>query len=205
MTVKNGLIVLSLVILTASCGQNSTKKTESGTDTLNTNADTSTGMEVNSTPVTGTITVPEKVQASFREKYPDVRDVSWSHHEAVNNFDWEWTGWPILDTADYLARFNYNGSDYWSWYDYENNEWVGSVANIKDYKGLPAPVNSYISTNYPGYTIDEVDQENDKNRTAYEIDLSKGEDKVTILVDVNGKLMKKKSLIDGQKTKQKNL
>ena len=200
--------MLSVVIFAASCGQNSTKKTETDTDSLNTSVngttDTATNVNVNA-PVTASVTVPDKVQASFRAKYPDVRDVTWSHHEEMNNFDWDWTGWPILDTADYLARFNYNGADYWSWYDYESNEWVGSVANIKDYKSLPASVNNYISSNYSGYTIDAVDLENDKNRTAYEIDLSKGDDKVTLLIDQNGKLMKKKSLIDGQKSNQKNL
>lgn len=208
MTAKNGLMILSLAILAASCGQNSTTKTETGTDSLNASVngtENSTGMEVNTTPVTASVTVPEKVQQSFREKYPDVRDVTWSHHEAMNSFDWDWTGWPVLDTSDFLARFNYNGADYWAWYDNENNEWVGSVATLKDFKGLPPAVTKIIETNYSGYTIDAVDQENDKNRTAYEIDLSKGEDKVTILVDENGKLMKKKSLIDGQKSKQKNI
>lgn len=210
MKAKNPLLILSMFILLVSCGQNSTEKTQTETDSLNAttttdpNYDTTTGVNNNNTG-TISVTVPEPIQAKFREKYPDVRDVSWSRYAAYDGFDWDWTGWPIMDTADFLARFNYNGADYWAWYDSDNANWVGSVSKISDYKSLPAAVNNVINTNYAGYTIDEVDLENDKKRTAYEIDLSKGADRLRILVDENGNIMKKKAVTDGQKTKVKNI
>jgi hypothetical protein len=198
MKAKSWLVIATTLFIASSCGENSTKTTETGTgDTVSVNTDAST-----ITPTTTTIVVPDPVQATFRQKYPDVRDVTWSRYEPVSNFDWEWSGWPALDTGDYVARFNWNNSDYWAWYDNDNN-WIGSVATISDFNSLPASVNKTISTEYNGYTIESVDLENDKDKTAYEIDLTKGEDKVTLLLDENGKIMKKKSKIDDEKTKIK--
>jgi hypothetical protein len=211
MKAKNPLLVLSTFILLASCGQNSTK-TETETDSLNATTQTdgiydTSATTNNSNNVTGnvSVSVPEPIQAKFREKYPSVRDVTWSKYAAYDGLDWDWTGWPIMDTADFLARFNYNGADYWAWYDNDNSNWVGSVSRLNDFKSLPSAVTKVINSNYAGYTIDAVDQEFDKKRTAYEIDLSKGSDRMTILVDENGNIMKKKTVTDGQKTKEKNI
>ena len=200
---KNAPFVLIAAVILGSCGQNSTKKSETDTDTLTTTTTpgTSTDVVPNTSTVTS-ITVPEKIAVSFREKYPDVRDVTWSRYEPYSSFDWEWAGWPVMDTADYVARFNYNNADYYAWYDNDYN-WVGSVTPIVDFKTLPAPVNKVIGADYAGYTIESVDKEFDKNRTAYEIDLVKGTDKMKILVDENGKILKKKTVTDGVKTKEK--
>ncbi len=204
------LVVLSSAIILGSCGQNSTKTTESGTDTstttvpvmMNDTSTVSTNVDNSNSNASVSVVVPEKIQASFKTKYPDVKDVKWSRYEPTSSFDWEWAGWPRLDTGDYMGRFNYNNSDYWVWYDNENN-WVGSISPMTDFKGLPESVNKVISTSYAGYTIESVDKENDKNRTAYEIDLSKGEDKMKLLIDEKGKVLKKKALTDGVKTKEK--
>ena len=200
MKTKSWLVIATTLFIASSCGENSSKTTETGTgDTVSvTTTDASTNTPTTST----TIVVPDPIQTSFRQKYPDVRDVTWSRYEPVSTFDWEWSGWPVLDTGDYMARFNWNNSDYWAWYDSDNN-WIGSVSTISDFNSLPAAVNKRITTDYNGYTIVSVDLENDKNRTAYEIDLAKGEDKVTLLLDENGKVLKKKSLIDGDRSKEK--
>jgi len=198
MKAKSWLVIATKLFIASSCGENSTKTTETGTgDTVTVNTDGSTN-----TPTTTSIVAPEPIQTSFRQKYPDVRDVTWSRYEPVTTFDWEWAGWPALDTSDYVARFNWNNSDYWAWYDSEYN-WIGSVATISDFNSLPASVNSRISADYKGYTIESVDLENDKDKNAYEIDLVQGDDKVTLLLDENGRILKKKSRIDGEKTKTK--
>jgi uncharacterized membrane protein YkoI len=48
-----------------------------------------------------------------------------------------------------------------------------------------------IKNNYAGYKITSIDEENDKDRTAYEIKLEKGDAHARILVDKNGKILKK--------------
>ena len=56
---------------------------------------------------------------------------------------------------------------------------------------------------FPGFTIVSAKKENDKNRTAYEIKLENGDNKVKILADESGKILKKKADINGEKTKEK--
>src|SRR5687768_1112009 len=154
MKALNSLLVLSMVILLVSCGQNSTTK-ETETDSLNATTTTDGSYDTSTSPnynTTGTVsvTVPEPIQVKFREKYPNVRDVTWSRYAAYNDFDWDWAGWPVMDTADFLARFNYNGADYWAWYDNENANWVGSVTRVSDFKSLPPAVTNVINSSYAG-------------------------------------------------------
>jgi len=49
----------------------------------------------------------------------------------------------------------------------------------------------------------EVDKENDKNRTVYEVDLEKGSDKMKVHFDENGKAVKAKGRVGGEKVKSK--
>jgi len=70
---------------------------------------------------------------------------------------------------------------------------------------LPDAVNKTLESQFPGYTITNVNKENDKNRTAYEIKMEKGEDKMKALIDQNGNVMKKKGKENGEKIKEKNV
>ena len=72
-----------------------------------------------------------------------------------------------------------------------NTNWIGSSSVIEDSTMLPDPVKKTIKNNYAGYKITSIDEENDKDRTAYEIKLEKGDAHVRILVDKNGKILKK--------------
>ena len=188
----------AMAVIATSCGESSTK----GTDTKDT-VTTVDNIIPEAVPVTQTIVVPDQTRATFQTKYPNVSDPSWSRYEPMDNIDWEWSGWPRLDTSDYMVRFNVDGNDYWEWYD--DGTWIGTVTTMKAYAGLPAAVNKTIQSDYPGYSIVSVDKEIDKNRTAYEVELMKGEDKVKTLIAENGNILKKKSVVGGEKTKEKNI
>ena len=69
--------------------------------------------------------------------------------------------------------------------------WIGSTSTM-DSTMLPDAVKATIKKNYAGYTIRSIDEENDKNRTAYELKLEKGTARSTVLIDKNGKILKKK-------------
>lgn len=205
MKYRNWLVVAACAVITTSCGDNSTNKTES-TDTLTTTSSNNAMSDNTNTntaqPVSSGIEVTEATKTSFDTKYPKASEVVWRRYEPVSTIDWEWTGWPAMDTSDYAVSFDWDGSDYWAWYD-ENNNWIGSVTTITDFSTLPPAVNDRIKADFDGYTIVSVDKENDKNRTAYEIELSKGDDNARILVDERGKVLKKKTKMDGTKTKEK--
>ncbi len=58
---------------------------------------------------------------------------------------------------------------------------------------LPDAVNKTINDSYPGYTIVEIDEENDKDMDMYEIELNKGDSKVKLKILPNGEIFKRKS------------
>jgi hypothetical protein len=198
MQVKSILLLSAAAIVLASCGEAG----ESSDNPDSTNASTTTRDE---TRTTRTVSVPEATRTSFEAKYPQASNVTWNYHEPaeVPTIDWDWTSWPVVDSNDMVARFSMNNEDYWVWYD-ESGNWIGTVSNVRDNASLPAAVNATVKSEFPGYTIVSIDKENDKNRTAYEIQLEKGEDKMKALIAENGQVIKKKGKVDGEKVKEKN-
>ncbi len=202
MHLKNCIAMATLVVFATSCGESSTKTTDTADTVV---VDNKLPENVSQpSPTTGTVVVPEPINATFTKKYPNVTNVTWNRYEPVDNIDWEWSGWPRMDTSDYVVRFNMDGNDYWEWYDQDNN-WIGTVSSYTDFAGLPAAVNKTIQADFAGYTIVSVDKENDKNRTAYEVEMAKGEDKIKALIAENGTVIKKKGKVDGDKMKEKNM
>ena len=177
--------------VTTSCGENSTKETSTNSDTTTTATTPRTDV---SEPVTTStsMNVPEATRTAFTTKYPNAANVNWRRYEPVNTIDWDWTGWPKMDTSDYAVSYNADGSEYWAWYDQDNN-WIGSVTTVTDVNSIPAAVNKTVQEQFPGYTVTSVDKENDKNSTAYEIELTKSGAKAKLLVAEDGKVLKKKT------------
>ena len=137
--------------------------------------------------------VPSNIQTSFSTQYPDATSVTWAPYDvAVAPIDWDLTDWAVLSPKDYTATYTMNGNRYYSWYD-ANGNWIGTTYDITDYhNGLPAAVNETIASKYSGYTIDKASQVTWKDRTAYELKLKNGNDKMKVLVDNNGTVLKQK-------------
>ncbi len=191
---------IGIMMLIASCKNKSAG--DEKTDTLST---TTTTTNEGMNPVISTSEVPVGIRTTFEEKYPQATNVRWQYYRpAVEPYyiDWTWTGWPTLDTTDYVAMYTWDGTDYMSWYD-DQGTWVGTVATVTDHSSLPAAVNNTINTQYKGYTITSVKKENDKDRTAYEVTLESGTDHARLLIDENGNIMKKKITAGGVTTKEK--
>jgi hypothetical protein len=199
MQVKNWLLASAVAAALASCGEAGTKADDKDTTAATTNSTTT-----ETTTSKRTVQVPVATRTSFEAKYPQASDVNWVYHyDADVPIDWELAGWPTIDTTYYVATFDQGNDDYWIWYD-DNGEWIATVSEVSDNSSLPAAVNNTLKSQFPGYTIVSIDKENDKNRTAYEIDLENGADKMKALIAENGKLLKKKGKVDGEKVKEKN-
>ena len=187
------------VIILSSCGESSTDNSTSDVTKTDTSVITTTpSAGVNTT----TVVVPEKTKTSFETKYPKASNTVWKRYEPLETIEWNWYEWPSMDTSDYMVTYNLDGSNYWTWYD-EQGEWIGTVANISDFNTLPAAVTKTLNSQFDGFTIKNVDKENDKNRSAYEIDLEKGTDKMKVLVSESGTVMKKKGTMNGVEVKEK--
>jgi hypothetical protein len=146
------------------------------------------------------------IQTKFTEKYPEAKEVEWTKYDdamAPIDIDWDLSGWKPLDTSIYTATYVIDTTDYWSWFT-PSGDWIATVSTIPS-NGLPDAVNKTLESQFPGYTITNVNKENDKNRTAYEIKMEKGEDKMKALIDQNGNVMKKKGKENGEKIKEKNV
>jgi len=173
----------------------------SGTGSNGTDSASITTEKTNTTTTTS-VEIPAPTRTSFETKYPAASNVTWAHYETTDvPVDWEWIGWPTLDDSDYVATFNMDNSNYWVWYD-DQGTWIGTVTEVSS-SSLPAAINNLIQSQYANYTVTSVKKESDKNRTAYEIKLENGDNKVKLLADENGKILKKKADINGEKTKEK--
>jgi hypothetical protein len=182
---KNWTVIIASVFLLAACGDNKTDTTynEKTTDVAPTTDVTPTVPPPDYNP-------PDNVRTAFQTKYPNAADVSWSAYKPYERINWEWTGWPSMDTSYYVVNYKMDNRNFWSWWD-RNTSWIGSSSVIEDSTMLPDPVKKTIKNNYAGYKITSIDEENDKNRTAYEIKLEKGDAHAKILVDKSGKILKK--------------
>jgi len=151
-----------------------------------------------------TVEVTPVIKTKFTEKYPAATKVEWTKYDAQAPIiiDWELTGWPQPDSMDYIANYNIDNADYWTWYTPEG-DWVATVSTI-NVANVPDAVNKTLRSQFEGYTVTSVNKENDKNRTAYEIKMEKGEDKMKALIDEKGNIMKKKGKENGEKIKEKN-
>ncbi len=149
--------------------------------------------DTSTTGTTTTVTVPATIQTSFTTQYPTAANVVWSKYDAAVTvpIDWEMAGWTTMDENDYLVRFDMDNENYYAWYDSDGN-WIGSVYVVKDHSGLPAPVTTAINNKYAGYTITNVNREFQKDRMAYEIEMKKDDQKVKMLVDADGNIIKEK-------------
>jgi len=197
MNLRMPILSLGILLALAACkdkasGDNANADTTT-TTTTSTNSTSSSNDAMNGPATSAAIEVPVKVKTTFETKYPQASSVRWDYYSPASpaEIDWTWTGWPSIDTNDYVVHYTTDGSDYMSWYD-DQGVWIGTVTNISDYSSLPTPISTAINSQYDGYTITSVKKENDKDRTVYEIKLEKGDSKVKLLIDENGKIWKKK-------------
>jgi hypothetical protein len=185
---KNWIIIVASGFLLAACGNN---KTDTAYNEKTTDTTTITNSNANPGPaVIPEYNPPDNVRTSFQTKYPKASDVAWSPYKPYERINWEWTGWPSMDTSYYAVNYKMDNRNFWSWWD-RNNNWIGSSSVVEDSTMLPDPVKKALKKNYSGYKIKSIDEENDKNRTVYEIKLEKGDALAKILVDKNGKILKK--------------
>lgn len=130
--------------------------------------------------------VPDTIRTTFVTKYPKVKKAEWFKYQPVAEDDL------VMDDSYYYVRFNNNGADYTTWYN-NRGEWVKTSTKVPGPSNLPDAVNQYINANYEGYTIEEINKENDKDMDMYEIKMNKGESKVKLKILPNGEVFKRKT------------
>jgi hypothetical protein len=136
--------------------------------------------------------MPAAIRLDFERHYPDATNVTWSNYDAIAvPIDWELTDWAVLDNNDYVVRFDMGSDNYYAWYDADGT-WIGSAYAVSNTALLPSAVRTTLNSQYKDYTIESIQKESWKDKTAYEFKLVNGESRVKLLIDANGTILKQK-------------
>ena len=174
------------IVALIGCKENKTTETTVTTDSVTTPiTDVAKGADNTNTVAVDASQVPDTVRTSFERKYVNASKVNWMEYEPTDYDDLQ------MDQKYYYVTYYSDGADYTSWYD-NRGEWVKTSTRIEGDPNLPDAVNKTINAQYEGYTIVEIDKENDKNRELYEIELKNGEKKAKLKILPNGQIVKRK-------------
>jgi len=135
---------------------------------------------------------PQTVMTSdFSTRYPNASEVVWYSYTPDEKIEVLPTDWDFgMDASDYEVRFKMDGSDYQAFYN--DGKWVRSEVVMSNPAKLPANINTLIQTQYSGYAIKDVETEQSANRTVYEVELAKGNEKCKVHYTSDGAVIKKK-------------
>ena len=129
--------------------------------------------------------------SDFSTRFPSATEVVWYSYTPDERVDVLPTDWNYgMDASDYEVRFKMDGADYQAWYN--DGKWVRSEVAMSNPAKLPDNINSLLKTQYNGYTIKDVETEFNTNRTIYEIELAKGNEKCKVHYTSDGAIIKKK-------------
>jgi hypothetical protein len=139
-----------------------------------------------SVPAFSQKTTPDIVKKEFAKKYPAAQSVKWSSEEAN---EWE-------------AEFTDNGKEMSSGFD-NNGVWLETEVEITG-KELPEAVLNTLKNEFTGYKKGEMSIIEDPKMNGYEIELKKGEETISIVIDNSGKVIKKSEVKKEKEEKKKD-
>lgn len=134
--------------------------------------------------------VPKDIIGMAEKKYPENKNVVYTVERVPNKSNTD-------TTYLYHYYFDYDETDHHYHYVYDNtgNEVVVDTNKEMDYPkiaGLPDAISKSVAENFPGYTVVEIDKENDKDIDMYELELHKGDEKKKVKILMDGTLFKVK-------------
>jgi uncharacterized membrane protein YkoI len=132
-----------------------------------------------------------EMTTDFTTRFPNSTEIVWYRYTPEDRTDIYPTDWDYnMDANDYEVKFKMNGSDYQAFYD--DGKWVRSEVVMTNPATLPANINDLLKTQYAGYTVKDVETEQNSTRTVYEIELAKGNEKCKVFYTSEGAIIKKK-------------
>jgi hypothetical protein len=169
-----------------------TKPTIDSMNTQKPDSSTQTPGKLNTDSSAVSVEAPASVAAAFDKQYPGAANMEWSGYDslAAVPIDMRLTGWKKMDAEDHMVKFDFKDQTHYAWYD-ANGKWVGTATPMDDVSKLPAAVktavNNAIKTRYNGFAVSKMNLETQPGKKAYEIELTKEDSKVRMLVTSAGK------------------
>ena len=128
---------------------------------------------------------PQKVREAFAKKFPNVKKVKWEKES-----DTEWEGEFKMKGTEYSANFLQDGT------------WQETEHEIKK-KSIPVIIKTTLETEFSDYEIEEAEISETLQGSVYEFELEMGEEELEVVIDKNGKVLKKEILREiGKKDKE---
>jgi hypothetical protein len=116
---------------------------------------------------------PEIVKNEFAKKYAAAKSVKWDNEEKT-----EWEAEFIMDGKKMSAAYDISG------------KWIESETAVTE-KELPVSVVNTLNKDFQGYKKSEVVIFENSEMKGFEFGLKKGESKIEVVIDGNGKVIKK--------------
>ena len=127
---------------------------------------------------------PENVKKEFTKKYASAQSIKWKSEEKN---EWE-------------AEFNMDGKKMSASFD-NSAKWVESETEITE-KELPFSVVSTLNKDFQGYRKGHIEIFENTEIKGYELGLEKGETSIEVIIDNNGKVIKKTVKKEDEKTEK---
>jgi hypothetical protein len=128
---------------------------------------------------------PDNVKKEFSQKFADAKSVKWDSEEAN---EWE-------------AEFKINGKEMSACFDNTGN-WLETEAEVSA-KDLPQAVLNTLKNEFPGFKTGESSTIENPEMKGFEIAVKNKETKITVIINVNGTILKKGSS-EGNKVEADN-
>jgi hypothetical protein len=122
--------------------------------------------------------VPAVIKSIFTQKFPAASKVEWGKEN-----DQEWEAEFKLDGKECSATFDNAGT------------WIETESEIS-LKEIPAVVKTTLDKESAGYKIGESVIAENKDGKVYEFQLSKDKKEFELLIDLNGKIIKKEQVTE---------
>lgn len=120
-------------------------------------------------------TAPQKVKDAFAKKFPSATNVEW---EKESDTEWE-------------ADFKLNGKKHSSNL-MQDGTWVETEYEVTESE-IPQIVVNAFNSNFEDYEIEDIELTETKDGKAYEMSIEKGESEMEVVIDANGKILKKEN------------
>ena len=116
---------------------------------------------------------PQKVKEAFAKKFPGVKKVKW---DKENETEWE-------------AEFKMKGTEYSANF-LEDGTWKETEHEMSKMK-IPSAIKNTLDAQFSGYEIEEAVITESREGWAYEFSIEKGDSEMQVVVDTDGKILKK--------------
>ena len=120
--------------------------------------------------------VPPEVKDAFSQKFPGASEVKWGMENES-----EWEAEFVLNGMEYSANFDLSGT------------WKETEYKI-DPADIPAAVKATLNEDFGNYTVEISEVTETKDGKAFEFDLKKGKEELSVSIDINGTVLGKEQM-----------